>query len=76
MFKHIREINFADFSESIPAFLTIILMPLTYSISTGLSFGFIAFVIVKLAVAKYKDISGLMYIIAFLSALNLYLNFF
>ena len=76
MFKHIREINFADFTESIPAFLTIILMPLTYSISTGLSFGFVFYVILKLAVARYKDISGLMYIIAVLSALNLYLNFF
>lgn len=76
MFKHIREINFADFSESIPAFFTIILMPLTYSIATGLSFGFITYVIVKLAVARYKDISGLMYVIAVLSALNLYLNFF
>lgn len=76
MFKHIREINFADFTESIPAFLTIILMPLTYSISTGLSFGFVVYVILKLAVARYKDISGLMYIIALLSALNLYLNFF
>jgi len=75
MFKHIREINFSDFSESIPAFLTIILMPLTYSISTGLSFGFIAYVIVKLSVAKYKDISGLMYIIAVLSVINLYLSF-
>lgn len=76
MFKHVREINFADFSESIPAFLTIILMPLTYSIATGLSFGFIAFVFVKLALAKYKDISGLMYVVAVLAALNLYLNFF
>lgn len=76
MFKHIREINFADFTESIPAFITIILMPLTYSIATGLSFGFIFYVILKLAVARYKDISGLMYIVALLSILNLYLNFF
>lgn len=76
MFKHIKEIDFGDLTEAIPAFLTIILMPLTYSIATGLSFGFIAYVIVKLAVAKYKDISGLMYGIAILSLVNLYLNFF
>jgi AGZA family xanthine/uracil permease-like MFS transporter len=75
MFKHIGEINFSDFSEAIPAFLTIILMPLTYSISMGLSFGFIAYVILKFVLAKYKDISGLMYIVAILSVVNLVLNF-
>lgn len=74
MFKHIREINLTDFTEAIPAFLTILLMPLTYSISTGLSFGFIAFVLVKLVTAKYKDISVLMYFIAALSVLNLSLG--
>ncbi|HAG16143.1 MAG TPA: guanine permease [Bacteroidales bacterium] len=76
MFKHFKDIHFADLSEAIPAFLTLILMPLTYSISVGLSFGFVTYVIVKLALAKYKDISGLMYFIALFSLINLYLNFF
>ena len=71
MFKNIKGINFADFSESIPAFLTIILMPLTYSISTGLSFGFISYVILKSVAGKFREISWLMWIIAALSVLNL-----
>ena len=66
--------DFNDFTEAIPAFLTIILMPLTYSISIGLSFGFISYVILKLAMGKVKDISVLMWIIAALSLLNLYLS--
>lgn len=74
MFKNIKQINFADFSESIPAFLTIILMPLTYSISTGLSFGFIAYVLLKAITGKFDEISWLMWIIAALSVLNLWIG--
>ena len=74
MFKNIRQINFSDFSESIPAFLTIILMPLTYSISIGLSFGFISYVILKTVAGKFSEISWLMWIIAALSVLNLILG--
>ncbi|WP_167604608.1 NCS2 family permease [Maribellus sediminis] len=74
MFKNIKQINFADFSESIPAFLTIILMPLTYSISTGLSFGFIAYVLLKAVAGKFDEISWLMWIIAALSVLNLWIG--
>jgi len=74
MFKNIKEINFNDFTEAIPAFLTIILMPLTYSISIGLSFGFVSYVLLKLADGKGKDISVLMWVIAGLSLLNLYLS--
>jgi AGZA family xanthine/uracil permease-like MFS transporter len=74
MFKNIRQINFADFSESIPAFLTIILMPLTYSISTGLSFGFISYIILKAVTGKFGEISWLMWIIGVLSVANLWIG--
>ncbi len=74
MFKNIKEINFNDFTDAIPAFLTIILMPLTYSISTGLSFGFISYAVLKLAAGKAKDLSALIWIIAALSLLNLFLT--
>ncbi|WP_319271744.1 NCS2 family permease [uncultured Draconibacterium sp.] len=72
MFKNIKQINFADFSEAIPAFLTIILMPLTYSISIGLSFGFISYVVLKAVAGKYSEISWLMWVIAVLSVINLW----
>ena len=74
MFKNIKEIDFNDFTEAIPAFLTIVLMPLTFSISIGLSFGFISYVILKLAVGKASNVSLLMWGIAVLSVLNLYLS--
>ena len=74
MFKNIKEINFNDFTEAIPAFLTIVLMPLTFSISIGLSFGFITYVILKSVVGKADNISLLMWGIAALSVLNLYLS--
>ena len=72
MFKNIKQIDFADFSEAIPAFLTIILMPLTYSISIGLSFGFISYVVLKAVAGKYKEVSWLMWAIALLSVINLW----
>ncbi|WP_163322498.1 NCS2 family permease [Draconibacterium mangrovi] len=72
MFKNIKQIDFADFSEAIPAFLTIILMPLTYSISIGLSFGFISYVVLKAVAGKYKEVSWLMWVIAVLSVINLW----
>jgi len=74
MFKNIKEINFSDFTDAIPAFLTIVLMPLTFSISIGLSFGFISYVILKSVVGKVGEISLLMWGIAALSVLNLYLT--
>ena len=72
MFKNIKQVNFADFSEAIPAFLTIVLMPLTYSISIGLSFGFISYVVLKAVAGKSKDVSWLMWFIALLSVMNLW----
>ena len=74
MFKNIKEINFNDFTDAIPAFLTIVLMPLTFSISIGLSFGFISYVILKSVVGKAGEISWLMWGISALSILNLYLS--
>lgn len=74
MFKNIKQINFTDFSDSIPAFLTIILMPLTYSISTGLSFGFISFILLKAVAGKFEEVSWLMWIIGAVSFINLWLG--
>ncbi len=74
MFKNIKQINFSDFTEAIPAFLTIILMPLTYSISTGLSFGFISYIILKSVAGKFEEVSWLMWIIGALSVINLWIG--
>ncbi|MBN2260117.1 MAG: NCS2 family permease [Clostridiales bacterium] len=64
MLSPITEINFEDYSESIPAFVTLLFMPLTYSISDGIVFGIISYVLIKLLTGKSKDISPMTYVIA------------
>ncbi len=76
MFKNIKRIDFSDFSESVPAFLTTILMPLTYSISTGLTFGFLSYIIINTFSGNIKKISPTMWIIGVLSSIDLYITAF
>lgn len=56
MMKQTTDIDFADPTEGIPAFLTIIMMPLAYSIAEGIVFGILSFVILKTISGKYKEI--------------------
>ncbi len=71
MFKNIKKVNFDDFTESFPAFITAILMPLTFSISTGLSFGFLSYIILNLLTGKFKKVSLIMWIIGVLCIINI-----
>ncbi|BDU50763.1 NCS2 family permease [Haliovirga abyssi] len=71
MFRNIKKIDFQDFEVAIPAFLTIILMPLTYSISTGLIFGFLSYILITLVSGDFKKISPTMWVIGALSLLDL-----
>jgi adenine/guanine/hypoxanthine permease len=64
MISPIQKINLDDYSESLPVFLTIIMMPLAYSISEGIAFGMLSFVFIKLFTGKWKQISLVMYILA------------
>lgn len=66
MLSPIMKINLDDFTEAIPAFLTIIMMPLTFSIADGIVFGMLAYVSLKLLSGRYKEITPMMYIIAIL----------
>ena len=70
MMTPVRNINFDDFTESIPAFLTIIMMPLTYSISEGILFGVLSYVFFKVLTGKFKDISIVTIILALLFMLK------
>ncbi|MCR4419303.1 MAG: NCS2 family permease [Clostridia bacterium] len=63
------EIEFRNFREAFPAFLTALLMPLTFSISLGLSVGFIAYALVNLLVGRAREVHWLMYALAVLFAL-------
>ncbi len=56
MINSIRDIDFSDASEGLPAFLTVILIPLTYDIGEGIIFGIISYVIIKVFSGNYKEI--------------------
>ncbi len=66
MLSPIQKIDLNDFTEAIPAFLTIIIMPLTYSIAEGIVFGMLSYVFLKMLTGKFRDLSITMYIIALL----------
>lgn len=70
MMTPIKNIDFDDFTESIPVFLTIVMMPLTYSISEGILFGVLSYVILKLLTGKFKDISIVTAVLAVLFMLK------
>ncbi len=64
MFQSITKINWKDYSEGIPAFLVIVLIPLTFSIATGIAMAFIAFAVLKLFSGRWRECSLLIYICA------------
>lgn len=73
MLTPVKEINFDDFTEAIPAFLTIIIMPLAYSISEGIMFGVISFVILKICANRMKDISIITFILSILFMIKIFI---
>ena len=72
MIEPIKEIELNEYTEAIPAFLTIIMMPLSYSISDGIVFGVVSYIVLKIFAGKAKDISfttiivGAIFLIKFL----------
>ena len=71
MMAEVGKINFQDFSDGLPAFLTIIMMPLTGSIANGFAFGFVSYVFMKTAVGKYKEVSWIMWLVSIAFVINL-----
>jgi AGZA family xanthine/uracil permease-like MFS transporter len=70
MMGAVTKIDFDDFSEALPAFLTISLMPFSYSIANGIAAGIIFYPIVKLVMGKRRDIHPIIYILAVLFILR------
>ncbi|MDP9066910.1 MAG: NCS2 family permease [Actinomycetota bacterium] len=64
MITHVREIPWDDLELAIPAFLTIVLMPFTYSITNGIGAGFIAYVFIKLSRGRPAEVRPMMYVAA------------
>lgn len=66
MLKSLKDVMWDDVTEAIPATLLVLGMPLTYSIATGFSFGFISFVILKVCTGRYKEVHPAIAIVAIL----------
>ena len=64
MIHNAVQVNWSDFEEALPCFLTIAMMPFAYSISDGIGFGFISYAVIKVARGKYKEVPVLIYLLS------------
>ncbi len=74
MMKEVKRIDFANMEEAFPSFIIMVMIALSYSISTGLAFGFVSFTLIKVVSGKVKEIRAAMWVIAALSVLFLTLD--
>ncbi|MCK9291763.1 MAG: NCS2 family permease [Bacteroidales bacterium] len=70
MLSSIRELDLNDYSESIPAFICVLIIPLAYSISEGIALGMLSYVIINLLTGRFNKLSVSMYILAALFLLK------
>jgi AGZA family xanthine/uracil permease-like MFS transporter len=74
MMKSVRDIAWDDFTEALPAFLAIVIMPLTISITDGIAFGFIAYALLKLVTGRSREAHWLLYVFAALFIVRYWLE--
>ncbi|MGD9560305.1 MAG: NCS2 family permease [Oscillospiraceae bacterium] len=74
MIGGLRKVNFDDVTEALPAFLTVAMMPLTYSIANGIAFGLISYIVLKLVTGKFRDIKIPTVIIAVLFIIRFFVS--
>lgn len=74
MMSEVVNVKFSDFSDGLPAFLTIIMMPLTSSIANGFAFGFVSYVILKTVTGKVREVRLIMWLVAAAFVANLALR--
>ena len=70
MFDAVKKIHFDDITEAFPAFVTIIMMPLTYSIAEGIVLGVLTYVLLKLLAGKYRELNLTICILSILCILK------
>lgn len=70
MMQDIRHIDFSDITDALPAFLTVVSMPLTYSIVTGFGLGFISYTVLKTCTGRMREVSVVMWVVSACFALN------
>ncbi len=71
MMTEIKNVRFDDFTEALPAFLTMVMMPLTYNIASGFSFGFISYAVIKLLTGRAKEVKLFVWITAVFFVISL-----
>ncbi|MBR6085752.1 MAG: NCS2 family permease [Spirochaetales bacterium] len=71
MITPVTDIDFSDFTEGIPAFLTMLFMVCAYSISDGIMFGILAYVIIKACIGKFKEIPAMTWVVAILFVIKI-----
>jgi AGZA family xanthine/uracil permease-like MFS transporter len=71
MMESVKHIDFSDFTEAMPAFMTIIMMPFTYSIANGISFGLVLYPLLKLITGRGREVHWIVYILAVLVIVRL-----
>ncbi len=74
MMSPIKEIDFDDFTEAIPAFLTIAMMPFAYSISEGIVFGIVFYVLLKTFTGRIKEVHKVTFVLAIIFVINIIMN--
>lgn len=70
MLRNVRRIEWDDVTEAIPAFLTMVLMPFTFSITEGIAFGFISYSLLKLITGRGREVNSLVYLFSLLFILR------
>ena len=63
MMSSVADIEWTDAGIAVPAFLTLLMIPLTYSIANGMACGFVAFVLIRLCLGRWRDVHWLMYVL-------------
>jgi AGZA family xanthine/uracil permease-like MFS transporter len=74
MMVDLAHIQFDDFTDALPAFLTIVMMPLTYSVAKGLAFGFVSYTVIKLIAGRHKENNPVTYTLTVLFVLHFVLG--
>ncbi len=69
MITVVRNIDFDDLTEALPAFFVLVTIPYTYSIADGIGAGFLSYVVLKIVAGRYKEVHPLMYVLALVFAL-------
>lgn len=70
MMSHIKDVDFSDMTNAVPAFLTVMMMPFTYSIANGIALGLISYIVIKICAGKFKEINWIIVVIAALFAVR------